>query len=397
MKKIFLLLSAIILTGCFREVIPGPEKVIKLNPDSVEETKLSKVFGNYDYLELSSKENTPLIGDIHRMEVTEDRIYILDAFQALTLNVYDRKGELIFNISNVGRGPGEFLGPYSFAIDEKAERIIIYDGAGLKLCFYDIENGTFIEEKPLEFAISKFKVLSNGYVFFLNNRTYLGFSYNIIITDKDLSIIDKKLKIDSNMANYQFEFPVNFTSFESNYFLTVPGYYEIYQVNKKNGRLKKHLTVDFGDRSLPTSFYDEHQNNQSRFNEIGDAAHNISGYFEDLNFIYFNYDVGAGGQQQYYFESKKDSLVVHSNYDNLIDDINLGPLPRWPRAKINNKLVWPQEPTVLLKFIQQKKESLTANEWEEFKSQNKKLITFGNSITKDSNPYLIFTEVSINE
>ena len=77
----------------------------------------------------------------------------------------------------------------------------------------------------------------------------------------------------------------------------------------------------------------------------------------------------------------------------LKDDLNVGLLPRWPLARIENKLIWVREPSSLLAFVERKKQSKDMQVWQVFEKENPKLISFANSITPDDNPYLVVTEI----
>lgn len=54
-----------------------------------------------DYIKLDSSEP---IGVIDKMVVTKDKIFILDAYAAQQIFVFDKTGKLLFRIKNKGRG-----------------------------------------------------------------------------------------------------------------------------------------------------------------------------------------------------------------------------------------------------------------------------------------------------
>jgi len=82
-----------------------------------------------------------LIGNIDKMLIRNDTIYILDEKIARSLFVFDKTGKFIRKIGKLGKGPGEYNKPRSFSIDTKNKIINIY-GVG-KILNYTL-NGDFI-------------------------------------------------------------------------------------------------------------------------------------------------------------------------------------------------------------------------------------------------------------
>lgn len=390
-KLSFLVAVLCCFLGCTNEVEKHQQKSISLNPDNASEIKELNFVKEVSFLKLSNTQDA-YIGSIWNIRVTQKRIYLLDSFNSLALFVYDRKGDLLFKIDNYGRGPGEFMAPYSFAVDEYKDEIIIFDGSGRKLCFYSIDNGLFIREKPLKYEISRFEVTENKYVFFLNNSLSGSSDYNIIITDKNFSIVEEHLQINPDMLGYHLELPVNFSKYDNSFFFTAPSDYHVYRINTSEEMFEKYLYVDFGEESLPSSYFEHHETNESRRNEIGESANSISNYFESDTFRFFKYVVGTD-KHYFYLKSKKTGQKIHVNYDQFNRASSFGPLLPWPSAVIGNTLVWYQNPSTLFNFLKKKQTELPLEEWERFKKKNEKLISFSKTIDKKDNPYLIFMEI----
>jgi len=74
-------------------------------------------------LKLETTEES-LIGNIDKIIKKKDRIYILDRLVAKALFVFDTEGTFLFKISNIGKGPGEFLSPNDFFIDTDGIKIL---------------------------------------------------------------------------------------------------------------------------------------------------------------------------------------------------------------------------------------------------------------------------------
>lgn len=89
----------------------------------------------------------PALGDIVRVMIRKDRIYILDHLPQLVC--YDMQGKLVYHIDSRGSGPQEFLNIIDFCIDPEAGKLIAYDEQKGKLIDYDLATGAFQKETDL--------------------------------------------------------------------------------------------------------------------------------------------------------------------------------------------------------------------------------------------------------
>src|SRR5690625_7948246 len=77
------------------------------------------------------------------------------------------------------------------------------------------------------------------------------------------------------------------------FFLTIPADDQIYRFDQNNGNVENYMYVDFGNASLPETYFRNHQDRQSRRDAICNSAHNISNYIEADDFYFFRYSRGA--------------------------------------------------------------------------------------------------------
>jgi len=391
MGKRWFVILLLLFVECTGDNKINVDRVIPLRPDQAKEVELSDITNDVEFLRLIT-DNDVYIGDLTSIQITEDRIYALDTFHSQGLYIFDRKGLLLHTIQNYGEGPGEFTGPSAFAIDDSRNHVILYDAGGNKLIFYDKSDLDFLTEKKLSFFPETFTVTDNNFLFYLNNIPN-SYESNILITDKNLNIVDHELPINKNLRGYHFYYPFNFSSSEDNLYFFAPSVYEIYITDQDQNSFREYIKVDFGNRALPKSFYAKHPNNQSRMSEIGDSAYNISNYFETESLIFFSYKVGERSFH-YYIESKKTDKVIHTKHSYLEESEKAGPLPLWPIAAWNNILIWHQQPMFLERFLNSKMSNVSESEWKRFTERNKKLINFSETITDDDNPYLLFMEIN---
>lgn len=113
--------------------------VTKAIPLSVREFVENLVDSVY-FLQLSSKE---LIGEVWKLHIFENKIYILDRFIAKKVFIFNMKGELLRIIDSQGGGPEEYLSLGEIAIEETNKELIISDNGGTKYLHYSLE-GEFL-------------------------------------------------------------------------------------------------------------------------------------------------------------------------------------------------------------------------------------------------------------
>ena len=117
--------------------------IVDLDVEKKDTLYYSTLFKSVKCIPLETSDNS-LIGEIDKMLIFEDFIFILDASKAKTLFVFDKKGLFIRKIGNIGNGPGEYVRIVDFAIDTDKKEIIIVDDLR-KMMFYDIFTGKFIK------------------------------------------------------------------------------------------------------------------------------------------------------------------------------------------------------------------------------------------------------------
>lgn len=394
MKQIVTYLFALVFLSCSSNQESKDIPVLQLDPTETKEVNLSSFITEVEYVKLDSR-NNKYIGEVEKILVTDDRIYVLDPYNAIALYVYDREGTLLFDISNLGQGPGEFMAPYDFDINENTDEIVVYDANRNKLIFYERESGNFIREEKLEFFPKRFKVINNGFIFFMNNEVAgkVSQNQNVLIADTELNIIDRKISIEEDLVGFHYILPVNFTATESETYLSIPFNNTVYSY--KEGKFEEHLSIDFGDENLPDNFFKKDHTPREWIKEFNNstAVLNISNFYENDEFIFFIYDYL--GKHSYYLSSKKSNKVIHTNNVKLKDDLNIGPLLPWPNAVKGNTLIWYQNPKELIAFVDEKKASMNEGEWLNFTKENEKLLPFYSTLNRGDNPFLIFTKIEL--
>jgi hypothetical protein len=140
-------------------------RVINLDKqDSDKAINLSSIFKGVKPIILETT-NESLIGEISKLEIYEDFLFVLDNRIARKLFVFDKKGKFLKMIGSQGSAPGEYKYISDFAIDRESKFIYILDTGSQKINKYDINSGSFISSiklsNPALCAISTF----NGQIY----------------------------------------------------------------------------------------------------------------------------------------------------------------------------------------------------------------------------------------
>jgi hypothetical protein len=122
------------------------DNLITINLDTIQESTIlysSSLFKSVTPIILETTDES-LIGNIDKIEIYKDLIFVLDNIISKKVLVFDTTGKFIRKIGNRGQGPGEYTNPTDFTIDTDNEYIYVYDGNARKLNCYNIQDGNFI-------------------------------------------------------------------------------------------------------------------------------------------------------------------------------------------------------------------------------------------------------------
>lgn len=136
---------------------------------SVEKAKMSDIVRDYSVVCLETVVDN-LILDPTVVEFSADRIFILDRFSpSKSLYVFRKDGKYVGKVGSKGEGPGEYIMPHSFVVNEKHGRIFLRDMAANKVLAYNLETLEFVEDYPLPFYATCFEKLGDDcFIWYVN-------------------------------------------------------------------------------------------------------------------------------------------------------------------------------------------------------------------------------------
>lgn len=166
--KIIMILMFLLFLSCNKHEKDESFNTITIDPDIYQHyIDLSPILE--DSMEIIKLETSTdcLISDITKLEFKDDKIFILDR-DGKKMFVFSNKGKYLYNIGELGNGPGEYVDIWDFTFVNGL--LYMYDGSTDKYNIYE-KNGKFVSylsNIPLHHAVLSF----GNILYFIGN--YLG-------------------------------------------------------------------------------------------------------------------------------------------------------------------------------------------------------------------------------
>jgi hypothetical protein len=237
-----------------------------------------------------------LIGDISRIRVFDNYIFVLDAWRARKLFVFDKNGNYLRQIGSWGQGPGEYLEIMDFCIDAAKREIYILDTYPKKVHKYNLDTGEYISSINLPDRNLYYLLISCAY-----DKLYLKIQYfdqqedDNLLMEFDIQTGKSTEYLSAKECNFGWNETVS-----GNFFVSeqIPLKYvelfmnTVYSIEKDS--IYPYLSLKSKDwvQKSPTKEEYEHGIRQ---------AHSIYTYFEYKDYI----------QLRYYYRDKQYTVVYN--------------------------------------------------------------------------------------
>jgi hypothetical protein len=162
-----------------------------------------EIFDSYEYVMLETTDDN-LIGDIEKIEITSDRIYILDQWgaKAKACYIFDRKGKYIGKIDKVGRGPGEYFSIGDIQVCDGLIYLLARENNSIMVY---TETGEFVRAYRFKDPFNHFLLVNDG-LMWLSSEQSNDTEYNFMLYDpaneKYVSQVDYFKKRDGFIVRY---------------------------------------------------------------------------------------------------------------------------------------------------------------------------------------------------
>ncbi|SIT14983.1 6-bladed beta-propeller [Belliella pelovolcani] len=156
---------------------------LSIDLDQVRKGKASDYFESVDYLwfEDESSEDAS-IGVFHRVIKHKGRFYIFDEDICICFYIFSEDGKFIKKIKGYGEGPGEYMSPSVFLIQN--DTILLNDISQKKILSYDLD-GNWLEDGEQRLPANEVHLDSKG------NEYYFSRSYMLNNTKNQVRVFDK--------------------------------------------------------------------------------------------------------------------------------------------------------------------------------------------------------------
>jgi hypothetical protein len=365
-------------------------EVIRVFPSLIEQPfDYSSILDTARILRLETNIDC-LIGNVDKIQIYNDRIYILDKKSAKSLFVFNILGEYLFKICEIGRGPGEFISPRDFSIDTLNRHILIADNSANKILQYDYD-GSFIKDTSLDFNFtgSYAYLYPNKHIFDVdgshNSKYGNAFLKKLIVTDDKFSI--KSSYINSvKWQEYFIQQPYKLHSTNNSIYYTPMLVDTIFEINPTG--LKGRYYIDFGNSKIDVKSYTESAlSDKEILREVSlskSLAFNILGFVENANYIFFNFLYNPAEQMNYVYYHKQDKDILYYNSVKL-NEYTLGLY--LPSTSFKQEFVFVVEPNILKRDFYKLESSGYKFSTAKAKERLEQMIS---SINDEENPLLIF-------
>jgi hypothetical protein len=188
---LYILFSLILFTSCNSgkkgHPIDGESDGLVIDIDNAQKKEsllASSLYKNVKIISLEDKEDI-LFGNIDKMQVYDNYIFILDEIYSQNMLIYSKDGKFLRKIGQKGIGPGEYISVSDFTIDIKNSDIYLLDHVSQVINKYNIQTGAYI---------SSIKLNKQDYtcisIIFHKGKLYLDAYSDIVDCDFMLQEID---------------------------------------------------------------------------------------------------------------------------------------------------------------------------------------------------------------
>ena len=136
--------------------------------------------------------------------VYKDRIYVMDDVLARAVFIFDMNGKFLRKIGKQGGAPNEFSLLFGMAVDEKNDRLVLFDQGKKKLLHFTLE-GDYVKTTDVNFDFSgQMEYFPSGNIVVATNRNFRNIhldeldDYRILQSDSLGNIVKAGFKRDDN-------------------------------------------------------------------------------------------------------------------------------------------------------------------------------------------------------
>jgi hypothetical protein len=283
-------------------------------------------------LELESTKESMIHG-ISQLLTYGNYIFVLDNMQSRRINIYDTTGKYIDQLGINGKGPGEYLHPWSISINRVKKEIAVLDAGQSKVFYYDLINFSFIKSSEIPIDATKMEFLDNDLIAWYGSQP----QSHILVTDTLYNTVQELIPKEFNPVHKKGYGTSNLFTSGSEVLFYTPFSPNLYTINSDSAVLK--YAVEFkGHRFTPIKElkrFDENKDDYIKY--ISESSYiQFCDFYDTHRIMYCNFY--ADGEMFMGFLKKSNNRAIYHTKDNLIKSLKL---PKFfnPVGQYNDYLV----------------------------------------------------------
>jgi len=278
------------------------------------------IIKDLDYVILEAKDNA-FFGNISKLRVYQDRIFVFDSQHAQALFIYTIEGKHIATVGNKrGRGPEEFVRMSNFEIDYVNNQILAMDNFGWKFMIYDLD-GNFIKRVNSDISVSKAVLLPNGNILHAvshlhtNNRRKTN---QIFVVDENNSIVKEFFEYRGN-RNLLYSIDDVIKSQFDGSFIFAPAFRDTIFTFDEDLEIVPKYAIDLGNRHITQRTFDRLRSHDELNALVQRGSMCFLGtHSETDDFLYLR--LGAATHDEFVFFNKNTNKTIAIHCDARITD-----------------------------------------------------------------------------
>lgn len=284
--------------------------IINLKETPIETgNKVSDLIYNFSFIKLETSQEC-LIGEINKIVQFQEKLFILDRFNASAVFAFDTTGKFLFKLGSVGKGAGQFIYPHDLNIDSANKQILLLDSENHRINKYKIENGEFISSIQIPFLTTRFIKYGDFYGFVGGGK-----NENLIITNKNFKPLMNFFPREVGLIKSPHE---SFHIISDSLLLFQLNYKDtIYKIIKD--RVLPYRRIEYGKSGISFIDFKSLSKGEKILEKYKDKRITYRYYFETTNTLFFTFL-----QNNFYYMvivSKSDDTVKIIPYDKVVNDI----------------------------------------------------------------------------
>lgn len=383
MKSVFKLLSYLLsflfFVSCSGIPEEQPDYILNIDVVDIDTSMiLSEILeDDYEFVALESGPEYTM-GNISKVHITNDAIYVLDAFMSKTLYKFDRQGNYIFSFGKSDSDGGSYSTPFDFVFDEDSKHVFILE-SGNYILEYD-ENGHFLD------AVN---IVDLGYSAFLFEKTKTGFAFISGRTEDDLVLANNKFQkiksyfpFENNSLDKVLINPIQNIEDSIVVFMRFLND-QIFRIERNN--LIPHVYLNF-NHSYPPALFKENIR-KSEFDKVlkDSGVSVLKLYFENAKSICFTFSIRNKPYLGFY--NKVSNQLKFSSYAYYINDITFDYRSSYVIGTFENRFVFYVQPQHLMDGLNRESEKYMNS------TSYLKAMEISKSLSSRSNPVLLIAGV----